>query len=605
MMPLGFELLIAVVAGCIVGWLIGRSRGGTPDFSQPLNELERKLSDSFHKVIVDIAERIEKMKGDLRTDLSGQLQQGLDSVRKTVDLQLTQGRAEQAKRLADTVNSLEQKFETLKSAIESQLQTASQQQSSVMRDLRTELTTALSKLIEQNDKKTDALKSSVETKLTQIQKDNEAKLESVRETVNRQLTESRNELAKGLAETVTSLEKKFEALKSSTETKLDSLGQQQSGAVKDSRTELTATLSKMAEQTDKKLDDVKGAVEAKLAQLQADNSTKLEEMRKTVDEKLQGTLEKRLGESFKMVSERLEQVHKGLGEMQSLAIGVGDLKKVLTNVKTRGTWGEVQLGNLLEQILAPEQFEKNVATRAGSADRVEFAIKLPGRAEQDGKTVWLPIDAKFPKEDYERLVEAAEQGNLEAVEQAARQLELRIRAEAADIHNKYIDPPNTTDFGILFLPTEGLYAEALRRLGLAESLQRDFRVVIAGPTTLAALLNSLQMGFRTLAIERRASEVWTVLGAIKTEFGKFGGVIEKVQKKLQEASNVIDDVVVRKKAMERKLRTVHELPAADATAIIGEAQAQVEEAEGDLEQRKNTTNGSVPSLLPSSQNSLF
>jgi DNA recombination protein RmuC len=402
-------------------------------------------------------------------------------------------------------------------------------------------------------------------------------LSSVRETVEQQLAQGRNEQAQRLTETVTSLETKFEALKSSTETKLDALGQQQGGALKDSRTELTATLSKMAEQTDKKLDELKGVVEAKLTQIQADNSAKLEEMRKTVDEKLQGTLEKRLGESFKMVSDRLEQVHKGLGEMQTLAVGVGDLKKVLTNVKTRGTWGEMQLGNLLEQILTPDQYEKNVPTKAGSADRVEFAIKLPGR--EDGKPVWLPIDAKFPKEDYERLVEAAERADVEAVEQAAKQLELRIKAEAADIHRKYIDIPNTTDFGILFLPTEGLYAEVLRRTGVADSVQRDFRVVIAGPTTLAALLNSLQMGFRTLAIEKRSSEVWNVLGEVKTEFGKFGGVIEKVQKKLQEASNVIDDAVVRKKAVERKLRTVTESPPTGAPAMLGESQVQAEEAE--------------------------
>jgi DNA recombination protein RmuC len=300
-------------------------------------------------------------------------------------------------------------------------------------------------------------------------------------------------------------------------------------------------------------------------------------MRKTVDEKLQGTLEKRLGESFKLVSDRLEQVHKGLGEMQSLAVGVGDLKKVLTNVKTRGSWGEIQLGNLLDQILTPDQYEKNVSTKTGSADRVEFALKLPGR--DDGKPVWLPIDAKFPKEDYERLVEAADRADVEAVEQASRQLEIRIKAEAADIHKKYIDIPNTTDFGILYLPTEGLYAEVLRRPGVADSVQRDFRVVIAGPTTLAALLNSLQMGFRTLAIEKRSSEVWAVLGAVKTEFGKFGGVIEKVQKKLQEASNVIDDAVARKKVMERKLRTVTELPAAETTAILGEAQVPPETTE--------------------------
>jgi len=483
-MPLGIQLAIAFVIGgglgALVGWLLVRSRGSTADLSKPFNDLERKLSDEFQKANVDMAARVEKMKGDLLKDLSEQMQQRLNNVRETVERQLAEGRSEQTQRLAGTV---------------------------------------------------------------------------------------------------TSLETKFEALKSSTETKLDALGQQQGGALKDSRTELTSTLSKMAEQTDKKLDELKGVVEAKLTQLQTDNSAKLEEMRKTVDEKLQGTLEKRLGESFSRVSEQLAQVHKGLGEMQTLATGVGDLKKVLTNVKTRGTWGEMQLGNLLEQILTPGQYEKNVATKSGSADRVEFAIKLPGRDLQDGKAVWLPIDAKFPKEDYERLVLAAEQADVDAVEQASKQLESRIKAEAADIHNKYIDPPNTTDFGILFLPTESLYAEVLRRIGLAESLQRDFRVVIAGPATLAALLNSLQMGFRTLAIEKRSSEVWTVLGAIKTEFGKFGGVIEKVQKKLQEASNVMDDVVVRKKVMERKLRTVHELPTSEATAILGESQMQAEEAE--------------------------
>jgi DNA recombination protein RmuC len=290
-------------------------------------------------------------------------------------------------------------------------------------------------------------------------------------------------------------------------------------------------------------------------------------------------LEKRLGESFRQVSERLEQVHKGLGEMQNLAIGVGDLKKVLTNVKTRGTWGEMQLGNLLEQILTPEQYAQNVATKQGSAERVEFAIKLPGRDTHDGKTVWLPIDAKFPKEDYERLVEASERADADAVEQAAKQLELRIKAEAGDIRDKYIDPPNTTDFGILFLPTESLYAEVLRRNGLMETLQREFRVVVTGPTTLAALLNSLQMGFRTLAIEKRSSEVWAVLGAIKTEFGKFGGIIEKVQKKLQEASNVIDTAATRTRTIERKLRTVEGLPTNEATALLGEAETEPSETD--------------------------
>jgi len=281
-------------------------------------------------------------------------------------------------------------------------------------------------------------------------------------------------------------------------------------------------------------------------------------------------LEKRLGESFKMVSERLEQVHKGLGEMQNLASGVGDLKRVLTNVKTRGTWGEMQLANLLEQVLTPEQYAENVTTKLGSNEHVEFAIKLPGRGEMDASVVWLPIDAKFPKEDYDRLVEASEKADPVAVEQAGKQLELRIKAEAKDIRDKYLDPPQTTDFAILYLSVEGLYAEALRRPGLLDTLQREYRVTVAGPTVLGALLNSLQMGFRTLAIEKRSSEVWKVLGAIKTEFARFGEIIDKVQRKLQEATNVIDSAATRTRAIERKLRTVQELPPAEAREFLGE-----------------------------------
>jgi DNA recombination protein RmuC len=331
-------------------------------------------------------------------------------------------------------------------------------------------------------------------------------------------------------------------------------------------------LTKLVETNEKKLDELRSVVETKFTQIQTDNAAKLEEMRKTVDEKLQGTLEKRLGESFQQVSDRLEQVHKGLGEMQNLATGVGDLKKVLTNVKTRGTWGEMQLGNLLEQILTPEQYAQNVVTKQGGTERVEYAIKLPGRDVQDGKTVWLPIDAKFPKEDYERLIDASERADADAVEQATKQLEARVKAEAGDIRDKYLDPPNTTDFAIMFLPTEGLYAEVLRRPGLLDTLQREFRVTVTGPTVLGALLNSLQMGFRTLAIEKRSSEVWAVLGAIKTEFGKFGGIIEKVQKKLQEASNVIDTAATRTRTIERKLRTVEGLPAKEATAMLSDAE---------------------------------
>ena len=345
------------------------------------------------------------------------------------------------------------------------------------------------------------------------------------------------------------------------------------------REESAALLTRLTETNARKLEELKLAVESKLTQLQTDNAAKLEEMRRTVDEKLQGTLEKRLGESFKLVSDRLEQVHKGLGEMQTLASGVGDLKKVLTNVKTRGTWGEMQLGNLLEQILTPEQFAKNVATKRGSNDRVEFAIKLPGGDGPGGGVVWLPMDAKFPKEDYERLFAAAEIGDAAAVEESARMLEVRIRNEAREIRDKYIDPPQTTDFGILFLPTEGLYAEVLRRPGLTDALQREYRVNVTGPTTLAALLNSLQMGFRTLAIQQRSSEVWSVLGAVKTEFGKFGEVIDRVQKKLQEATNAMDGAATRTRAIERKLRDVQELSTTESTPLLAAAMPPVEETQ--------------------------
>jgi DNA recombination protein RmuC len=398
-------------------------------------------------------------------------------------------------------------------------------------------------------------------------------LSGVRETVEHQLTQGRNEQAQRLADAVKLLEQKFEALKSATEAKLETSSQQQSKALNDSRTELTATLSRIAEQTGKELDRLKGAVEMKLMQIQTDNSAKLEEMRKTVDEKLQGTLDKRLGESFKLVSERLELVQKGLGEMQTLATGVGDLKKVLTNVKTRGTWGEMQLGNLLEQILTQDQYARNVKTNPAGSELVEFAIKLPGRDEDGDKPVWLPIDAKFPKEDYERLVDASERSDVEAVEQAAKSLEARVRSQARDIRDKYIAEPHTTNFGLLYLPTEGLYAEVLRRPGLADSLQREYRIVVVGPTTLAALLNSLQMGFRTLAIQQRSSEVWKVLGAVKTDFGKFGDLLDSIKKKLDETGNTIEKAAHRSRQLEKKLKKVEALPVVETAELLADVQS--------------------------------
>ncbi len=313
-------------------------------------------------------------------------------------------------------------------------------------------------------------------------------------------------------------------------------------------------------------DSLQRTVEGRLDAMRADNSEKLEAIRATVDEKLHKTLEDRLGASFKLVSAQLEQVFKSVGEMQTLAAGVGDLKRVLSNVKTRGTWGEVSLGGILEQVLTIEQYDRNVEIRPGSSQRVEFAIRLPG-AEGDGP-LWLPIDAKFPTEDYERLSEAAERADAAAVEAAGKAIEARIRLAARDICTKYVAPPHSTDFALLFLPTEGLYAEIVRRPGLVDALQRDWRVVITGPTTLLALLNSLRMGFRSLAIQRRSSEVWQVLRAVKTEFEKYGDILDKVQKKLHEASKTIEDVAVRRRQIGRKLASVETLPETEATLLL-------------------------------------
>ncbi|PFH11469.1 DNA recombination protein RmuC [Collimonas sp. PA-H2] len=331
---------------------------------------------------------------------------------------------------------------------------------------------------------------------------------------------------------------------------------------------LNQALAALTESNAQRMAEVRATLEARIKDLQTDNGLRLEEMRKTVDEKLHATLEQRLGESFKIVSDRLEKVHQGLGEMQQLAIGVGDLKRVLTNVKTRGTWGEVQLEMLLEQVLTPEQYAKNVETVPGSGERVEFAIKLPGN-DDGGTPVWMPIDAKFPKEQYERLADAADRADAEGVALASKELERAVRLEAKTIAEKYLSPPLTTDFAILFLPTEGLYAEVMRRPGLADELQRVHRISIAGPSTLSALLNSLQMGFRTLALEKRSSEVWQVLGAVKTEFGKFGDVLAATKLTLERAAKNIDQAEVRSRQMARKLKSVEALPSEAAQRLLG------------------------------------
>ncbi len=334
---------------------------------------------------------------------------------------------------------------------------------------------------------------------------------------------------------------------------------------------LSAQLRALFEANERRLAEVRGAVEVRLAALQDGNEKKLEQMRATVDEKLHATLETRLGESFKQVADRLEQVHKGLGEMQTLARDVGSLNRVLTNVKTRGIYGEVQLAGLLEQVFTPEQYATNVETVPGSGARVEFALRLPGQRAQGelhAAPLWLPIDAKFPREDYERLLDAQDRADAPAVEASAKAIETRLRAEARTIRDKYIAPPHTTDFAILFVPTEGLYAEALRRPGLLEALQREHKVMLAGPTTLLATLTSLQMGFRTLALERRSAEVWEVLGAVKTEFGKFGEVLKKTRDKLTQAANTISDAETRTRQMGRALKSVEALPEARALQLL-------------------------------------
>jgi DNA recombination protein RmuC len=348
---------------------------------------------------------------------------------------------------------------------------------------------------------------------------------------------------------------------------LAQMAEAQANALKRFSDTLNEQLRTVSEGNERRLTEVRTAVEQKLTALQAGNEQKLEQMRATVDEKLHATLEQRLGESFKQVADRLEQVHRGLGEMQTLARDVGSLSRVLNNVKTRGTLGEVQLAGLLEQVMTPEQYERNVETIPGSNARVDFAIKLPGRRD-DGRPMWLPIDCKFPRDDYERLLEAHETADRDGVEAAAKAIEMRLRQEARSIREKYIASPHTTDFGILFVPTEGLYAEALRRPGLVETLQRDHRITLAGPTTLLATLTSLQMGFRTLALEKRSAEVWEVLGAVKTEFAKFGDVLAKTKKKLDEASKTIDAAEVRTRAMARSLRGVEALPDERAQTLL-------------------------------------
>ena len=413
--------------------------------------------------------------------------------------------------------------------------------------------------------------------------------QALREEVNSRISGGLDTLLNRQSETQRAADTRLESFRLTLENRLREFGEASDTRMTRLRQELNDSSSRLNDGLSQQFDKIRLSVEGKLTELQNKNEQKLEQMRKTVDEKLEGTLERRLGESFKLVSERLEQVHRGLGEMQTIASSVGDLKRVLSNAKTRGTWGEIQLGALLEQVLTPEQYACNVAPNPLSSERVEFAIRLPGKESSHDLPLWLPIDAKFPQEDYHRLLEASETGDTETVVVASKALETRLREQARNIREKYISPPHTTDFAILFLPSEGLYAEVLRRPGLSERLQLDHRVMIAGPTILAALLNSLQMGFKTLAIQERTSEVWRVLAAVKGEFGRFGEVLAKVKKKIEEAGNHIEQTERRTRVISRTLREVEALPPDQAaqilpnTSIIAAAESLPDENETEAE----------------------
>lgn len=416
------------------------------------------------------------------------------------------------------------------------------------------------------------LQQQLQLQLQQHQHQSLERLERVEREVRLQLQASaqaaRQDSGAGLAQAQAASVQQFDSLRAQIQAQAQSGRQEQAQSLARFAETMHQTLTGLTESNAQRLLEVRNTLESKMRELQTDNGARLEEMRKTVDEKLHATLETRLSASFQQVSERLERVHQGLGEMQQLALGVGDLKRVLTNVKTRGTWGEVQLELLLEQVLTVDQYAKNVETVAGSNARVEFALKLPGTVD-GGPPVWMPIDAKFPKEQYERLIDAAERADTDGVALAGRELERAVRIEAKSIAEKYLAPPQTTDFAILFLPTEGLYAEVMRRPGLADELQRVHRVSIAGPSTLSALLNSLQMGFRTLALEKRSSEVWQVLGAVKTEFGKFGDVLSATKTALERAAKNIETAEMRSRQMARKLKSVEALPSEAAQLLLG------------------------------------
>ncbi len=491
---------------------------------------------------------------DLRRELEKDMEQGNERLERELRQELAESARSNRQEVSQTLGHmqsalLQQVSESTRSQLQ-QLDSFAQQLAQTQRTVHDTLHQQLGQMSESNQQRLLEVRGTLDQQIGQLSEGNTRQLEQVRTLVGETLQAR-------LGENAQLLQQQLQGVQGS----LNGMQQQLSDT-------LAQRLEALSESNARRLQEVRATLETQMAQLQQSNAVKLEEMRQTVDEKLQTTLEQRLGESFRHVAERLEMVHKGLGEMQTLAQGVGDLKHLLSNVKTRGMFGEAQLEALLEQVFSPEQYAAQVQVHPGSRHAVDFAIRLPGKGD-DGQPLWLPIDAKFPNEDYERLLAAQQRADAEGAELAARQLESRIRLEARNIQERYVAPPHTTDFAILFLPTEGLYAEVLRRPGLMESLQRDHRVTLAGPTTLLAMLNSLQMGFRTLALEKRSSEVWQVLGAVKTEFGKFGDVLAKVKKQTQTVLNSLDQAEVRNRAMHRALRGAEALPGDAAQELLG------------------------------------
>jgi DNA recombination protein RmuC len=583
---LWITLSTSAVAAILTVFLLIRSMGKSNDVGKEVREEFRANRDESRVTAKELREEVSRS----LKDSSEALTRILETVANTQQLSL-EG---MAKQLRDLAESNQTALDKVRETFDLRVKNLQEGNESKLGEMRKESADGLKSTNEVLSKNLGEIGSSqkaqseeIAKQLKELSEANGAALERIRLTFDARAKEMQESNENKLVEMRKEASDGLKTINESLSKALEGIGISQ----KEQLSGMTLQLKELTESNQGALDRIRTMFDSRIRELQEGNEKKLDEMRKTVDERLHDTLEKRLGESFKLVSDRLEAVHKGLGEMQTLASGVGDLKRVLTNVKARGTWAEVQLGALLEQILTQEQFDKNVCVKEGSSERVEFAIRLPGSKDEPDSHVWLPIDSKFPQEDYIRLQDAADKGDPSLVQSAIDALSRRVRGEAKEINDKYVNPPRTTDFAIMFLATEGLYSEVLRQPALVDELQRKYRVVVAGPTTIVAILNSLRMGFQTLVIEKRASEVWRVLAAVKTEFGKFGDVLDKVKKQLNTASKTIEETGVRTRAIEKTLRTVEQLPQIEAasalslvSSIATESSDESEDVDGEIDE---------------------